>query len=117
MIEAEILVAQWPSKGDNATIIKATLVTWSDERTPSYSSVANWLPRLGFGEDILEPRIGSHKLWNGFTDFKICAELAAFPFRRVLTHSRLHCPWSEIISERGYWLPNAYGRFPTRSKM
>jgi hypothetical protein len=55
VIDAKWLVADWHSKGHNATAIWDELRAQFHDEAPAYSSITNWVRRLGFGEDILEP--------------------------------------------------------------
>jgi hypothetical protein len=63
------------------------LVARFHEKAAAYSSVTNRLGRLDFSEDGLEPGIQPGKPSDGFIDFKIPAELTAFPFHWAETRA------------------------------
>jgi hypothetical protein len=102
----------WQSKGYNPTAIHAKLVTRFHEKAAAYSSTIDWLRRVHFGEDILEPRIHSGSRSDSFADFKILIESTVFPFHRV--HTMVGIPkipgstrWHHL--QRGTGFLNIYG--------
>jgi hypothetical protein len=97
MIDAKCFVGYWQSRGDNATIIHAQLVTRFRQKAPAYASITNWPRRLHFGEDILESGIHSGKPLDRLVDFRTVTEGTAFPFDSVRTlASTLEIPRSTI---------------------
>jgi hypothetical protein len=78
-------VLYWHSKADNATAIWDKHRAQFHAEAPAYSSVTNWLRRLGFGEDIREPGGHPGKPSDGVIDLQILIELTEFPFHSVRT--------------------------------
>ena len=120
MIHANCLVVYWHSKGHNARTIYEKLVARFHEEASAYLSVTNWLRRLGFGENILEP--GSHpgKPSDGLIDFEILTELTAFRFHSVRTLARtLKIPRSTVWDhlQKGRFVVKHLRRVPTLSTL
>jgi hypothetical protein len=55
------------------------------EKAPADSSVMNWVRRLRFGEDILEPGIHAGRPPDDLIDFKILMNLTTGPFHSMQT--------------------------------
>jgi hypothetical protein len=84
-INAKCFVPYWQCKGDNVITIYPKLVTRFCEKALAYSSVANWLRRLYFGDDIFESGIHPEKSSDGLVDFNILASSLPFPFHSMPT--------------------------------
>jgi hypothetical protein len=91
------LIVYWHSKGHNASAIWDKFRAQFRDEAPAYSSVMNWLRRLGFGEAIREPGGHSGKPSDAVVNLQILTELTEFPFHSVRTlASALKSPRSTV---------------------
>jgi hypothetical protein len=79
------LVVDWNSKEENARTIWEKLRIQFRDEGPAYSSVTNWLRRLGVGENIREPGNHPGKPSDDLIGLQILTELTEFPFHSIRT--------------------------------